>query len=102
MEFKVQPVVGDWYQGAGGQNFEIVAIDSEEGTIEIQYFDGAIEELDFVSWGQLTLAEIDPPEDYSGAMDMMREDFIADSGMSSHENWASPLDSVEGLALDEY
>lgn len=105
MEFKTKPVIGEWYQGVDGQNFEVVAIDAEEATIEIQYFDGAVEELDFASWSQLPLQEVDPPEDWSGAMDMMREDFVLDSGISSHESYASPLDTLDipdGLALDEF
>lgn len=102
MEFKIKPVVGEWYQGIDGMNFEVVAIDADEATIEIQYFDGAIEELDFASWTQLPMRPIDPPEDWSGSMDMMREDFIADTGISSHESWANPLDSVDGISLDEY
>lgn len=105
MEFKTKPVVGEWYQGIDGANFEIVAIDKEERTIEIQYFDGAIEELDFSSWAQLPMQPSDPPEDWSGPMDMMREDYVSDSTISSHESWANPLDvldEMDSLALDEY
>ncbi len=102
MDFKIKPVVGEWYQGIDGMNFEVVAIDQDEATIEIQYFDGAIEELDFASWVQLPMRTIDPPEDWSGSVDMMREDFVADTEISSHESWANPLDMVDGVALDEY
>ena len=37
------PVVGQWYARPGGDSFEVVAIDRDDGTIEIQYFDGTIE-----------------------------------------------------------
>ena len=41
------PAIGKWYLDNGDkQLFEIVAIDDDDETIEIQYFDGAIEELD--------------------------------------------------------
>jgi len=102
MEFKVKPVVGDWYQSSEGLDFEVVAIDQDERTIEIQYFDGAIEELDFSSWVQMSLQTVQPPEDWSGSVDMMREDFIADTGMSSQENWTSPLDVLDTMAVDDY
>ena len=102
MEFKTKPVVGDWYQSPEGQDFEVVAIDQDERTVEIQYFDGAIEELDFSSWVQMPLQTVQPPEDWSGSVDMMREDFVADTGMTSQENWGSPLDALDTMAADDY
>ena len=39
-----QPTVGSWYRLEGGETFEIVAIDDDEGTIEVQYFDGTVED----------------------------------------------------------
>ena len=102
MEFKVNPVIGEWYQSTDGLDFEVVAIDGDERTIEIQYFDGAIEELDFSSWAQMPLQAVQPPEDWSGSVDMMREDFIADRGMSSQESWASPLDVLDMMGADDY
>ena len=102
MEFKTKPVIGEWYQTQEGLDFEIVAIDGDERTIEIQYFDGAIEELDFSSWAQMSLFAIQPPEDWSGSVDMMREDFMAGLGMQSQENWASPRDALDALGSDDY
>ena len=102
MSFQVQPTVGDWYQTVDGQNFEVVAIDVDEATVEIQYFDGAIEELDFNSWSQMPLQTINPPEDWSGPMDMMREDFISDTGMTSQEEWKNPLDALDMMGTDDY
>jgi len=101
MSFQVQPAVGEWYQTVDGQNFEVVAIDMDEGTVEIQYFDGAIAELDFNSWGQTSLQTINPPEDWSGPMDMMREDFISDTGMTSQEEWKSPLDVLDMMGSED-
>ena len=37
------PVIGSWYRKRGGETFEVVAIDAKDRTIEIQYFDGAVE-----------------------------------------------------------
>src|SRR5438309_5552185 len=37
-----QPAIGDWYRSSGGALFEVVALDDDDGTIEIQYFDGAV------------------------------------------------------------
>ena len=46
-----QPGIGDWYrQKEGGDLFEVVAFDDDDGTIEIQYFDGTVEEMDVEDW----------------------------------------------------
>ena len=44
------PVIGEWYRRTGGDSFEVVAIDPDDRTIEIQYFDGTIEEIDLDEW----------------------------------------------------
>lgn len=102
MDFSVRPIVGDWYLTQNGQTFEVVAVDEEDGTVEIQYFDGDVEEIEFNVWRQMAIVETEPPEDWSGAMDMMREDFVSDSGMTSHEDWASPLDTLDAMEMNEY
>jgi hypothetical protein len=74
-----QPSIGDWYrQKEGGALFEVVAFDDDDGTIEIQYFDGTVEEMDIEDWdGQWedgTLESADPPDDWSGSVDVESED----------------------------
>jgi hypothetical protein len=77
------PIIGDWYRYSGGELFEVVACDDDEGTIEIQHFDGTVEELDFDDWNTGWLDhEIETaaaPEDWSGSVDMDTED---DAGTS--------------------
>jgi hypothetical protein len=69
-----RPDVGEWYQVRDGELLEIVAIDEDDGTLEVQYFDGTVEEMDLVDWeaqrtkGEITDAE--PPEDWSGSVDV--------------------------------
>jgi hypothetical protein len=102
MDFRVKPVVGEWYQSPEGAEFEVVAIDQDERTVEIQYFDGAVEELDYSSWVQMPLQPSQPPEDWSGSVDMMKEDFMTDIGVSTQESWTDPLDVIDSMAADEY
>ena len=45
-----QPGIGDWYRLDSGSLFEVVAYDDDDGTIEIQYFDGTVEEMDIEDW----------------------------------------------------
>ena len=89
------PSIGDWYKAEGGSIFEVVALDEDEGTIEIQYFDGAVEELDSDAWAELTLEAVEPPEDWSGSLDIEREDYGVDLETSNHLDWANPLDEFE-------
>ncbi|MGH8327740.1 MAG: DUF6763 family protein [Steroidobacteraceae bacterium] len=44
-----RPIVGHWYRMEGGL-FEVVAIDDDDATVEIQYFDGTVEEMDLEDW----------------------------------------------------
>ena len=89
------PKVGDWYKTVTGATFEVVALDEDEGTIEVQYFDGAVEELDADSWEELEIEPIEPPEDWSGSMDIEREDYGVDLEQNPHESWGSPLDDID-------
>ena len=73
------PAIGKWYlDNADRQLFEIVAIDDEDDTIEIQYFDGSIEELDLELWNEMELTSAAPPEDWSGPFDDLEADDMAD------------------------
>ena len=73
-----QPSIGEWYCLNRGDSFEIVAVDEDDGTVEIQHFDGTIEEMDLEDWdahwsdGALEAAEA--PEDWSGSVDIERSD----------------------------
>ena len=72
------PNVGDWYRFSNGDLFEVVAFDAEEGTIELQYFDGTVEEMDFedwlANWQDREIEAAAAPEDWSGSVDMDAED----------------------------
>lgn len=70
------PAIGDWYQWRNGL-FEIVAIDEADGTLEIQYEDGSLAEMELADFGVRckagTLQPAEQPEDYSGAIDVEQE-----------------------------
>ena len=89
------PRIGDWYQNINGDNFEIVALDEDEATMEIQYYDGAVEEIDFDSWGDMEIAPIEPPEDWSGSLDIEREDYGVDLELTSPNDHINPIDELD-------
>jgi hypothetical protein len=79
------PAIGHWFRRPNGTLFEVVAVDEEDGTIEIQQFDGTIGEVEIENWPQLLLVEVSAPEDWSGSVDMDPEDYVGrkDSDMPS-------------------
>lgn len=98
-----QPAIGDWYRLSGGALFEVVALDDDDGTIEIQYFDGTVEEMDIEDWdtqwedGALEAAEA--PEDWSGSVDIESGDNDGRGGSESlsedRDLRASGLDNID-------
>ena len=66
----VEAKIGSWYEDPKGHVFEVVALE-EDGSIEIQHFEGEIEELENETWAELFLAEVRAPEDWTGAYDKL-------------------------------
>lgn len=93
---RLGPEVGKWYRNESGAVFEVVAYEEEEGIIEIQYFDGAIEELDRDAWyGQLLQAQAEP-EDWSGPFDDLVADDFGDTETARHPGeHGNPLDTFD-------
>jgi len=93
---RLGPEIGKWYRAESGAVFEVVAFDEEEGIVEIQYFDGAIEELDMDTWyGQLLQAQAEP-EDWSGPFDDLVADDFGDTETARHpEEHGNPLDTLD-------
>ena len=97
-----QPGIGDWYRLTGGELFEVVALDEDDGTIEIQYFDGTIEEMDVQDWNDQwdegALESAEAPEDWSGSVDIeatAEEGRVPDSSGEDRELRASSLEGID-------
>ena len=91
----VPPSVGTWYADAQGVLFEVVAVDQDDGTVEVQYFDGTVEELEADTWEEIKPKPAEPPEDWSGSMDVEREDYGVDLDGEDHGMWANTLDRLD-------
>lgn len=93
---RLEPEIGQWYRNEAGAIFEVVALDEEEGIIEIQYFDGAIEELDSESWYSQILKQEAEPEDWSGPFDDLVADDFGDTEQARHpDERVNPLDTLD-------
>ena len=69
------PIEGNWYHDIGKeQNFMVVVVSETGSTVDIQYFDGNIEELEMEEWEEMDLEEIEPPEDWTGPLDKLEPD----------------------------
>jgi hypothetical protein len=87
--------VGEWYQ-AGAEPFEIIGVDTKAEIVLVQHFDGTLEELDFDSWLELAARPTAAPEDYSGALDIDREDYAEeDDSRIRSSQWDNPLDLLD-------
>ena len=85
------PGIGNWFQRPNGAMFEVVAVDEDDGTVEIQQFDGTIGEFDIEYWPQLLLVEVSAPEDWSGSVDMDPEDYVGKTASEMPNGFHDPL-----------
>ena len=93
MPTTLKPVVSQWYRHLDkGQQFYVTALDEEEGTVDIQHFDGDVEEMDFDDWRELAIEAIEPPEDWTGPVDDVERDDLGytETDMTA-EDWEEPL-----------
>ncbi len=87
--------IGDWYQNMVGDTLEVVALDTGDGTIEVQFYDGTIEEYDLDTWDKLKLQPAEPPEDWSGSLDLSGDDYGVDLDRPAGDNHHNPLDDLD-------
>jgi hypothetical protein len=85
------PVIGNWFRRPNGTMFEVVASDEEDGTVEIQLFDGTIGEVEIENWTQMLLVEVSAPEDWSGSVDMDPEDYLGKKHSDMPNGFHDPL-----------
>ena len=103
----MNPVIGNWYRIQGSESFEVVAYDEDDGTIELQYFDGTVEEMDIEDWQAEkeagTLEEVEPPEDWTGSVDVDPEedDQRGALGYGEDDDRRQNASRLEGLDLFE-
>lgn len=93
MTTNADPKTGTWYRHVDkGQKFEVVVIDSDAQTVEIQYFDGSLEELDLDAWYDLDIEPTEPTEDWTGPIDAIERDDLgySETGMQG-DDWNQPL-----------
>ncbi len=91
------PKIGNWYRRPNGTLFEVVAVDEDDGTIEIQLYDGTIGEIEVENWSNMLLVEVSAPEDWSGSVDMDPEDYIGSGANDMPNGFHDPLEYLDKL-----
>jgi hypothetical protein len=63
-----EPAKGQWYENLEeNEQFRVLSVDEDAETVEIEYLDGDIEEIDVDTWAELDLDKIDEPEGWAGS-----------------------------------
>lgn len=92
------PAIDDWFQDAEtGRSFRVVAVDDENDSINVQYYNGDIGDFDLSSWRDSTLIPIEPPEDASAPFDDLEMDDLGYTDLDQHHPGGLTLDDL----LDE-
>jgi len=91
------PVIGHWFKRPNGMLFEVVAIDEDGATVEIQQFDGTIDEIDREAWPKLSVIEVAAPEDWSGSVDMDPEDYVGKKDDEPPAGYHDPLAFLDNI-----
>ncbi len=94
MAKSVDPIINQWYHyPQKAQKFQVTAIDDGAKTIEIQYFDGTIDEFEFPTWYAMEVELVAVPEDWTGPMDNIERDDLNPVGTEmQREDWDAPYD----------
>ena len=83
------PEVDNWYHHAEkAQRFLVTAIDDHSDSVEIQYFDGTLDEFDLSTWYAMDVELVEAPEDWTGPVDM--DDLSSIDAEMSDEDWDAP------------
>jgi hypothetical protein len=101
MPFIRKPVLDQWYRHLDkGGRFRVIAIDDTARTVEVQDFDGDVEEIDLDNWYVMDIEAIAPPEDLTGPMDDIERDDLGYTDTGTEDGGSSEW-SPERLARRE-
>jgi len=102
MSNELDPITGTWYRHLDkGQMFGVVSVDERAGIVEIQHFDGDIEEIELETWRNMELEITDAPEDWTGPVDNLEHDDTDYSATEmSSEAWRERLEEHPPPAVE--
>jgi hypothetical protein len=97
MPTEIDPIEGNWYMHLDkGQPFVVIAVDKDEGLVEVQHFDGDLEEISLESWYEQDFDIAEEPENWSGALDIgTKDDFGTEVTDTEISDWNEPFKEVK-------
>lgn len=69
-------------------------MDEDYGTIELQHFDGTLEETEPEDWLAMHAQAAEPPEDWSGSVDVSGED-LPGNKRTPIRDWQRELELID-------
>lgn len=97
MPMEEEPVVGAMYEDQDGLAFEVLSFDEDDGTIEVQYEDGEVSEIDIDAWYEMDLQQLKSSTWKEADDDEEEEETEADKGTRP----ARPAEDEEDDDLDD-
>lgn len=95
MSTELEPVAGNWYRHLDkGQMFVVIEIDEDEGIVDVQHYDGDLEQIELDAWRDMEIELAEPPEDWTGPVDDVETDdlgYSSETSMSGRD-WREPLE----------
>ncbi len=77
MKDRIAATPGQWYlDRASGDMFQVVSVDPDDGSIDVQHTDGSLEETSVDDWVTRSLEGCEQPEDWVGSFDDLETDDI--------------------------
>jgi hypothetical protein len=77
MKDRIAAIPGQWYLDRGSEDmFQVVSVDQDDGSIELQHTDGSLEETSVDDWVARSLEGCEQPEDWIGSFDDLEADDI--------------------------
>jgi len=99
MNRRINPEPEQWYlERRTGDMFQVVSVNQDDGSIDIQYTDGTVEEKSMDEWTSIELESCEQPEDWVGPYDDLESD---DIGMPEASTEAHTADLPMERALLE-
>jgi hypothetical protein len=93
-----EPTVGQWYEDLENEEtFQVLKVDEDKETVEIQHLDGDVEELDVDGWAELDLELTEEPEGWSGS----KAEKDAEDDEDEDEDWDEDEDDEDDDLDDE-
>lgn len=96
MATEIDPIAGNWYfHNDKGQQFMVVDVDNENELVDIQHFDGNIEEIGLSNWYEMDIDLGSEPENWSGSVDVGEvDDYGTEVTDTDPEEWDEPLEEI--------